>query len=235
MRHAGKSEEPGRVQQVDGARVGVCGSDEEVRPRIEEILGGAGHEIVDVTSSLEELIGAASLTEPQLVVVVSALEPFEAGAEIGLLRAALPSVPLVLVVTGSLHRASRKLVLSEVDGLVHESELEAGLLATIKCTLAGQLCVPIALCEHLAQPVFSHRERQVLELIVAGLTNGEIGARLYLSESTVKSHLASSFRKLGVSSRAEASRRVLDPDSGFELNLQLTPAASASQAVLRPV
>jgi DNA-binding NarL/FixJ family response regulator len=68
--------------------------------------------------------------------------------------------------------------------------------------------------------VFSYREKQVLELVLAGLTNGEIAGRLYLSESTVKSHLASSFRKLGVSSRVEAARRVLDPDSGLDLSLQ---------------
>jgi hypothetical protein len=39
----------------------------------------------------------------------------------------------------------------------------------------------------------------------------------------VKSHLASSFRKLGVSSRAEAARRVLDPDSGLDFRQPTVP------------
>ena len=83
--------------------------------------------------------------------------------------------------------------------------------------LSKQLCVPASMRGTLARPVFSHREKQVLELLLAGLTNGEIAAELFLSESTVKSHLASSFRKLGVSSRTEAARCVLAPDSGVEL------------------
>ncbi len=44
-----------------------------------------------------------------------------------------------------------------------------------------------------------------------GFTNSEIGARLFLAESTVKSHLSSIFVKLGVSSRNEAAAVVLDP------------------------
>jgi orotate phosphoribosyltransferase-like protein len=61
----------------------------------------------------------------------------------------------------------------------------------------------------------------VLQLVAAGLTNGEIADRLYLSESTIKSHLSSSFRRLGVSSRAEAAAAVLDPDNGIATGARL--------------
>jgi len=104
-----------------------------------------------------------------------------------------------------------------LEGLVQEGQIEHALVATIDAVLGQQLCVPQAMRGTLAHPVFSHREKQVLELLLAGMTNGEIAARLFLSESTVKSHLASSFRKLGVSSRAEAARCVLASDSGLEL------------------
>lgn len=51
------------------------------------------------------------------------------------------------------------------------------------------------------------RERQVLSLASAGLTNGEIADRLFLSPNTVKYHLAHAFRVLGVSTREDAIAR----------------------------
>jgi DNA-binding NarL/FixJ family response regulator len=53
----------------------------------------------------------------------------------------------------------------------------------------------------------SGREREVLELIATGATNGEIASRLYLSPHTVKEHTSSVYRKLGVRNRAEAVQR----------------------------
>jgi len=53
----------------------------------------------------------------------------------------------------------------------------------------------------------SEREREVLELIATGATNGEIAGRLFLSPHTVKEHTSSLYRKLGVRNRAEAVQR----------------------------
>ena len=50
----------------------------------------------------------------------------------------------------------------------------------------------------------------MLELLVTRLTNGQIAARLYLAESTVKSRVASAFAKLGVRSRKEAATLLRD-------------------------
>jgi DNA-binding NarL/FixJ family response regulator len=64
----------------------------------------------------------------------------------------------------------------------------------------------------------SHREREVLELLLDGLPNKLIARRLEISEKTVKSHLTRIFREIGVSDRTQAAlwaeRQGLGPGSG---------------------
>jgi DNA-binding NarL/FixJ family response regulator len=199
----------------DPVLIAVCAADETTRTRIEAALAFAGYGVAFAASALDELIETTRQTRPALVVVAWAFEPFTPAAELSIPRVALGDTPLVVVATGFLGAAYRRLVQAEVEGVVGEAQIEHALVPTIDAVLANQLCVPAALRGVLARPVFSHREKQVLELLLEGLTNGEIAAELFLSESTVKSHLASSFRKLGVSSRAEAVRCVLAPDSGL--------------------
>jgi DNA-binding NarL/FixJ family response regulator len=56
----------------------------------------------------------------------------------------------------------------------------------------------------------SAREVEVLELVVAGLSNPEIGAQLYISPRTVSQHLRSVFNKLNVNSRTAAVARWIE-------------------------
>jgi DNA-binding NarL/FixJ family response regulator len=54
------------------------------------------------------------------------------------------------------------------------------------------------------QALLTEREREVLRLLAAGLSNREIGERLFLSPETVKTHLGNIYRKLGVETRTQA-------------------------------
>ena len=59
--------------------------------------------------------------------------------------------------------------------------------------------------EHLGEAAgLSPREGSVLGLVVSGLSNQQIADRLYLSINSVKTYIRSAYRKLGVSSRAQA-------------------------------
>jgi DNA-binding NarL/FixJ family response regulator len=52
----------------------------------------------------------------------------------------------------------------------------------------------------------SRREREVVVLVTAGLTNGQIAQRLGLSEKTVKVHLGRAFQRIGVTDRRQAAQ-----------------------------
>ncbi|MCA1702019.1 MAG: helix-turn-helix transcriptional regulator [Actinobacteria bacterium] len=54
----------------------------------------------------------------------------------------------------------------------------------------------------------STRQREILELVAEGLSNGQIAKRLFLTESTIKQHLRGAYKILGVRNRAQAVRLV---------------------------
>ena len=49
----------------------------------------------------------------------------------------------------------------------------------------------------------TNREREIVSMVVQGKSNKETGDQLYISEKTIKFHLTSIYRKLGVTSRAQ--------------------------------
>ncbi len=122
---------------------------------------------------------------------------------------------IVAVLPGSDATTVRRALEAGVDGAVGEADIGATLSVAVQGVCAGLLVVPRASRHELAPPALSHRERQVLALLVDGCTNAEIGARLYLAESTVKSHLSGAFAKLGVRSRRDAVAMILDPGTGL--------------------
>lgn len=76
-------------------------------------------------------------------------------------------------------------------------------VAPLSFTCAG---LPEAMMRRMnsSSPRLSDRERQVLELLAEGLGVAAISAKLYISESTAKTHIAKVYEKLGASNRAQA-------------------------------
>jgi DNA-binding NarL/FixJ family response regulator len=109
----------------------------------------------------------------------------------------------------------RRALVAGARGIVHEGDVGDALGITARAVAAGQLAVPRTLGNQIAPRPLSHRERQILSLVVRGFTNRQIADELILAESTIKTHLSSAFRKIDARSRAEAVARIQDPEVGL--------------------
>jgi DNA-binding NarL/FixJ family response regulator len=127
---------------------------------------------------------------------------------------------IVVLSPQSTATAVRRTLDAGADALVFESEIGIALVPGIRAVESGQSVVPRRLRAGVERPNLSHRERQVLTLVCDGRTNAEIAEALFLAESTIKSHMASIFTKLGVHSRKEAGAVFLD----------LNPVVASTQA-----
>jgi DNA-binding NarL/FixJ family response regulator len=95
------------------------------------------------------------------------------------------------------------------------------LVSGVRATAAGETVlsptVATRLASHVRQPsrntALSAREREVLTLVARGTPNRSIASKLFVSEATVKTHLAHVYDKLGVTDRAAAVAR------GYELGI----------------
>jgi len=200
------------LQTPPAAAVAIV-APESSAERLEQILVAGGLPVVARAHSPNALVipngdpAAVVLTLPDLE------EELEQSARS--VRALLPHAR-ILVITGSASpRALRSLFAELVDGLILDEDVDRCLVLSVRNACAGQVSFPQSLRGTLTRPALSAREKQVLGMVVLGLTNGEIAHKLRLSESTIKSHLSSSFTKLGVRSRAEAAALILDPGAGL--------------------
>jgi DNA-binding NarL/FixJ family response regulator len=151
-----------------------------------------------------------------LVLVADVGRPGALGAVRRVCRDA-PSTRIVVVGGGAgpASLQARQALNAGADAFVPRGAADRSLAPAVHAVMAGLVCAPREVRRLLAKPTFSHREKEVLALLVDGLTNREIAGRLFLAESTVKSHLMSAFAKLGVRSRKDAAALLLDPEEGL--------------------
>lgn len=159
--------------------------------------------------------------QPDVVVVDAAADAFDAEGAIRRGRGALDGVGIVVICPQGAQRAVRRYLQAGADGVVFRDELQTNLPSVVRCACAGQISVPRTARNLVSPPALSYREKEVLELAAGGLTNSQIASRLFLAESTVKTHLSSAFRRLGVSSRREAAALMRFADN--DMRRQLLP------------
>jgi DNA-binding NarL/FixJ family response regulator len=139
----------------------------------------------------------------------------------GRIRELYPGVPLL--VFGShldLGLASSALK-NGADGFVHAGMDPAQVLRAVEVVQRGELAAPRQLLRYLLHQNekpeigdLSARGREILVLVVEGLSNAEIAGRLYLSESTIKQHLRTAYKVLGVHNRTEAAKTMREDAGG---------------------
>lgn len=186
------------------AQVGVAirAKDGPVRERIDSLIVGAGYRLDDLADE-----------ETRVLVSAYSRAGATACAEVRELQKTRPGLLIVLVITETRGVDVRRALQAGTRAVVNEDSIEGALLPSIEAALVGQITIPSAAGAKAAPRLLTTREKQILGLVVMGMTNAAIASQLYLAESTVKSHLSSAFAKLGVSSRAEATNVILDPSA----------------------
>ena len=157
-----------------------------------------------------------------LVVVVEPDGGAHSDAQYVELRNTLLQATIAVVCSADRERP-QALLWAGVDGIIFDPGADSVVGPAVRTVLTGYVAVPRALRAALQPPPLTRRERQILELVVEGLTNREIAERLYLAESTIKRHLSSTFKRLGVSSRREAAAAVLVAEHSFGLGRRQPP------------
>ena len=150
------------------------------------------------------------------VVVLVAQSHLSVGlAALRRIRKATPATRVVVVAPDDSATAARQALNAGAVAYLPAGDVAQALAPALVAVRAELICVTRTSRRAIVKPTFSHREKEVLDLLVAGMTNRQIAARLYLAESTVKTHVASAFSKLGVRSRKEAAIVLLDPAEGL--------------------
>jgi DNA-binding NarL/FixJ family response regulator len=124
-----------------------------------------------------------------------------------------PDAPPIVVFGPQLNLPLARDALQAVaSGFVHAEMMPDQLLRALVVAARGELVAPRELLRYMLTKdhsgdlaALSVRQREILGYVVEGLSNAEIGRRLYLSESTIKQHLRAAYKLLGVSNRTEAA------------------------------
>jgi DNA-binding NarL/FixJ family response regulator len=194
------------------------------REGIVRVLDGSGVEVVGEVADVDGLMRAVATGHPDCAIVDIRMPPTQTDEGIVAaqrIRELHPDIG-VLVLSQHVEPSFAMRLLEEhperscyllkdrvsdpailVDALRRLTEGETVVDPTIVSRLLAR--------RRVADPLddLSDREREVLALVAEGLSNAELGRRLFITERTVEAHVKQIFRKLDVSEDPSTNRRVL--------------------------
>lgn len=135
------------------------------------------------------------------------------------LQTAAPDAPIVVFGPSEGLHFARAALQAGARGFVHAGMPPEQVVRALSVTSKGEVAVPRELLKDLVigKPLvdldaLTSRQREILKLVVEGETNGQIGQKLFLSESTIKQHLRAAYKVLKVRNRTEAARLLRDKE-----------------------
>jgi DNA-binding NarL/FixJ family response regulator len=125
------------------------------------------------------------------------------------IRKEFPDARIIVLTTFDTDEDIYRAIQSGAKSYLLKDTSEEELSATIRAVHTGQESLPVHVAKRLNERMqrsdLSPREMDVLQLLIKGRSNKEIGSSLSISEDTVKAHLKSLFAKLNVRDRTEAA------------------------------
>jgi DNA-binding NarL/FixJ family response regulator len=190
-----------------------------VRAGFRMLLGGEKDiEVVAEASNGLEAVSKAARFHPKVVLMdirMPELDGLEATKRI---LAADPDARILILTTFDLDEYVYEALRAGASGFVLKDDPPEQLLAAVRTVSHGDALLSPAITKRvirqfarLPRPAppkelgeLSERERDVFRLIADGLSNGEIAQELYISETTVKTHVTHILQKLGLRDRVQA-------------------------------
>jgi two-component system response regulator DevR len=191
---------------------------EVVRRGLRELLESAGDiVVVGESGSAEEATSRIPALRPDVAILDGRL-PDGSGVDVCRdIRSVDPSIRALILTSYDDDEALFAAILAGASGYVLKQITGHDLLDTVRRVASGQSMIDPALTARVLDRVrhgqpeadelagLTEREREILELIAEGLTNRQIGERLFLAEKTVKNYVSSLLAKLGLERRTQAA------------------------------
>jgi DNA-binding NarL/FixJ family response regulator len=177
-------------------------------------------EVIGETGSGEEAVAQARALQPDVVLMdirMPGLDGLEATRQIAA-DSRLAAVRVVILTTFGLDEYLFDALRYGASGFLVKDTEPADLVTAVRVVAAGDALISPGMTRRLveefaarAKPsraaselaVLTGREREVLILVAGGLTNDEIGGRLYMSPATARTHVSRAMTKLGARDRTQ--------------------------------